>query len=95
VQKQLEDAKNTNNNMEAKLRAKQRRLESCEARYGKLAEEINDVYEDVWNVGTLLQSDDALSVIQPDFRPWPKVNEASEASRAFYQVHDRNKAVSQ
>jgi hypothetical protein len=53
------------------------------------------VYEDVWNVGTLLQSDDALSVLEPNFRPWPKVKEASEASHAFYQVHDRNKAVSQ
>ena len=46
MQKQLEDAKNTNNNMEAKLRAKQRRLESCEARYGKLTEEYQGVLQD-------------------------------------------------
>jgi hypothetical protein len=57
--------------------------------------EINDVYENVWNVGTLLQSDDALSVLEPNFRPWPKVKETSEASQAFYQVHDRSKTVSQ
>ena len=46
MQKQLEDAKNTNNNMEAKLRAKQRRLESCQARYGKLAEEYQGLLQD-------------------------------------------------
>ncbi len=47
MQKQLEDAKNTNNNMEAKLRAHQRRLESCQARYnGKLAEEYQGLLQD-------------------------------------------------
>jgi hypothetical protein len=55
--------------------------------------EINEVYEDMWNTGTLLQSDDALSVLDPEFRPWPKVKEATAESQEFYEVHDRNKAV--
>jgi hypothetical protein len=35
--------------------------------------EINDVYEEVWNVGILLQSEEALSILDYDFRPWPKI----------------------
>ena len=34
--------------------------------------ELNDVYEELWNVGFLIMSDDALSILQPDYRPWPK-----------------------
>jgi hypothetical protein len=55
--------------------------------------ELNEVYEDVWNVGSLLQSDDALSILQPDYRPWPKVKDGTDASREFYNVHDRDKEV--
>ena len=35
--------------------------------------ELNDVYEHVWNVGVLLESDLCLSILEPDYRPWPKV----------------------
>ncbi len=35
--------------------------------------EICDIYEHVWNVGTLLQSDECLSVLADGYRPWPKV----------------------
>ncbi len=31
--------------------------------------ELNEVYEEVWNVGTLLMSDDALSILDLDYRP--------------------------
>ena len=55
--------------------------------------ELNEVYEDVWNVGSLLQSDDALSILQPDYRPWPKVKDGTDASRDFYNVHDRDKKL--
>ena len=55
--------------------------------------EITELYEHVWNVGVLLQSDDALSILDLDFRPWPKIKEGTEASNAFYRVHDRNKLV--
>ena len=29
--------------------------------------ELNEVYEEVWNVGTLLMSDEALSILDLDF----------------------------
>jgi hypothetical protein len=55
--------------------------------------EINDVYEEVWNVGVLLQSEEALTILELDFRPWPKIKEGTEESLEFYKVHDRNKQV--
>jgi hypothetical protein len=55
--------------------------------------EINDLYEAVWNVGVDLQSDDALTILDLEYRPWPKMNEGTEASTEFYRVHDRNKQV--
>ncbi len=35
--------------------------------------ELNDLYEHVWNLGILLQTEKCLSILEPDFRPWPKV----------------------
>ena len=55
--------------------------------------EINELYEQVWNVGVVLQSDDALTILDLEYRPWPKMNEGTEASTEFYRVHDRNKQV--
>ena len=55
--------------------------------------EINDVYEEVWNVGVLLRSEEALSILDLDYRPWPKIKEGTEESINFYKVHDRNKQV--
>jgi hypothetical protein len=54
--------------------------------------ELNDIYEDLWNVGTLLQNEtDVLSIMEDDFRSWAKVKADTEKSRAFYDVHDRAK----
>jgi hypothetical protein len=53
--------------------------------------EINDVYEEVWNVGVLLQSEDSLSCLDLDYRPWPKIKEDTDESKEFYRIHDRNK----
>ena len=55
--------------------------------------ELNNVYEDLWNVGTLLQTAEALYLFQDNYRPWPKVKEETEESRNFYRVHDRDKQV--
>jgi hypothetical protein len=49
--------------------------------------------KDVWNVGSLLQSEDALSVLDEDWRPWTKVKEDTPESQEFYKVHDRHKQV--
>jgi hypothetical protein len=53
--------------------------------------EINDVYEEVWNVGVLLQSEDSLSCVDLDYRPWPKIKADTDESKEFYRIHDRNK----
>ncbi len=55
--------------------------------------EITELYEYVWNVGVLLQSDDALSILDLDYRPWPKIKEGTQASTEFCRVHDLNKMV--
>jgi hypothetical protein len=44
-------------------------------------------------VGSLLQSDDALSVLDEEWRPWLKVKEDTAESIKFYEVHDRQKQV--
>ncbi len=44
-------------------------------------------------MGSLLQSEDALSVLAADWRPWRKVKEGTEESQSFYKVHDRHKEV--
>ncbi len=33
----------------------------------------NEVYEHLWNVGTLLQSEDVLNILEVNYRPWPRV----------------------
>jgi hypothetical protein len=35
--------------------------------------ELNDIYEHVWNLGVLLQTNESLSILEPEFRAWPKV----------------------
>ena len=35
--------------------------------------ELNDIYEHVWNIGVLLKTDECLSILLEEFRPWPKV----------------------
>jgi hypothetical protein len=53
--------------------------------------EINDLMDHLWNVGVLLQTDDALNVLRPDFRPWPKVRAEEAGSQRFYTKLARNK----
>jgi hypothetical protein len=45
--------------------------------------EINELYKHVWNVGVLLKSDDALSILELDYRPWPKIKEDTQAFIEF------------
>jgi hypothetical protein len=53
--------------------------------------EINDLLDHMWNVAVLLQSDEALSILEDDYRPWPKVREGEAASQRFYHKLERNK----
>jgi hypothetical protein len=55
--------------------------------------ELNDLYEELWNVGSLIQTEESLSILDEDFRPWPRVKEGTETSWDFYDIHDRNKAA--
>ncbi len=36
--------------------------------------ELNDIYEHVWNLGVLLQTNESLSILEPGYRAWPKVS---------------------
>ncbi len=42
--------------------------------------DLNDLYEEVWNVGMLLMTDESLSIMDEGYRPWPRVKEGTEAS---------------
>jgi hypothetical protein len=53
--------------------------------------ELNDLYDHLWNVGVLLQSDDPESIVDDDFRPWPRVRGNEVSSREFYDNLERDK----
>jgi hypothetical protein len=53
--------------------------------------ELSDIYEHVWNLGLLLQTEDCLSVLQSEYRPGPKVREEEVCSAHFYAVLDRSR----
>ena len=53
--------------------------------------ELNDLYDHLWNMGTTLESEEALSVLDTDYRPWPRVRYTERASRHFYDHLERNK----
>jgi hypothetical protein len=55
--------------------------------------ELSDIYEHVWNLGLTLQSPESLEVLQPSYRPWPKVREAEAGSIAFYKVLERTRCT--
>ena len=55
--------------------------------------ELNDLYDHLWNVGVVLESEDCLNIVQDDFRPWSRVRYDEEASKNFYNVLERDKAA--
>jgi hypothetical protein len=46
--------------------------------------ELNDLYDHLWNLGTLLQSDDRLTVLETTYRPWPRVRYNEAPSNNYY-----------
>ncbi len=52
---------------------------------------LNDVHEFLWNLGMLLKTEECLTILQPEFRPWPKVRENEEGSINFYRVLERTR----
>jgi hypothetical protein len=55
--------------------------------------ELNDLYDHMWNLGSLLQSEECLSVLDVDFRPWPRVRYNEGPSRHYYNHLEKNKAA--
>jgi len=55
--------------------------------------ELNDDYEHVWNLGILLQTEDSLSILEPEYRAWPKVRVAEAGSVEFYRILNRSKEM--
>jgi hypothetical protein len=55
--------------------------------------QLNDIYDLLWDVGTLLTSEDSLTILEEGFRPWPKIKHGTEESWDFYDIHERDKAA--
>jgi hypothetical protein len=53
--------------------------------------ELNDLYEELWNVGSLLQTDSCLDIFDDNYRPWPKLRGDTPIGVKFYDIHDRDK----
>ncbi len=53
--------------------------------------ELNDLYDHLWNMGTILQSEDACCVLENDYRPWPRVRYTEAASRHYYDHLEKTK----
>ena len=55
--------------------------------------ELNDLYDHLWNMGTLLQGEEALSILDAGYRPWPRVRYSQPPSRSYYEHLERNKTA--
>ena len=55
--------------------------------------ELNNLYDHMWNLGTLLQGESALTILDADFRPWPRVRYSQAPSRKYYDHMEKNKAA--
>ncbi len=75
----------------AELRSLTNRKAVCESSFGLNPMELNDLYEYLWNMGVTLQSENAKVILEPDYRPWPKLHAGDAVSDAFYRRLDRNK----
>lgn len=55
--------------------------------------ELNALYEELWTMGELLQSDNCLSVMEDDYRPWKKQREGDPRSVRFYERLEADKVA--
>ncbi len=55
--------------------------------------QLNDIYDHLWDVGTLLTSEDSLTILEEGFRPSPKIKHGTEESWDFYDIHEPDKAA--
>jgi hypothetical protein len=75
----------------AELRALTNRNSITESGLGLNPMELNALYEYLWNVGVLLRTDGCLAILEPAYRPWPKVYEGDAVSAKFYLRLEKNK----
>jgi hypothetical protein len=51
---------------------------------------LNCVYEDLYDVGLLMQTPQCLALLEPNFRPWPHLYQNKRRSATFYTHLERN-----
>ena len=51
---------------------------------------LNGLYEHMYDLGTLLQSDSSMRIFEKGFRPWPHIYLEGGRSRKFYKALDAN-----
>jgi hypothetical protein len=51
---------------------------------------LHEIYEHLYDLGKLLQTDQALTIIEPMFRPWPHIYQNRERSKKFYTRLERD-----
>jgi hypothetical protein len=73
------------------LRALTNRKAVAESGLGLNPLELNDLYDHLWNLGVLLKSENWILVLQPTYRPWPKVHEGDAVSCKFYSRLEKYK----
>ena len=54
---------------------------------------LNSIYEDLYDVGQLMQTDKALVLFEPHFRPWAHIYQNNKRSRNFYKDVERTLAA--
>jgi hypothetical protein len=60
----------------AELRALTNRKAVQESGLGMNPMELNELYDFLWNMGVLMQSEQAMDILKPDYRPWSKLIES-------------------
>jgi hypothetical protein len=51
---------------------------------------LNRMYEDLYDVGCLMQTDKALVLLDSNFRPWPHIYQNKNRSKKFYMHMEQN-----
>jgi hypothetical protein len=79
----------------AELRALTNSNAITESGLGLNPMELNALYEYLWNLGVLLKMDGCLSILQPEFRPWPiKYMKGTQLVPAiFYRRLEKNEEL--
>ena len=52
--------------------------------------ELNGLYENLYDLGKMLQSDNCFLILETNFRPWPHVFKDKGRSKKFYTAVNRN-----